>query len=193
MSRRCVDCRRRDEIGRRRRIYHGRWRYEKLRRSRRQGRYRWIRIQQRHRTVNRADFYVGRVDIISSASHSSACLCCHFKVESIHYIEGRFKLDGIGSKVILLFNPNRLPSLLLLLVAAGKEAGAGEAKAGVSGTGGKDWKLASLGGGAKAAASSSLSLAVSTHWPFFGSHTIYISQGKRTSTSRQRRSSTFRC
>ena len=81
-----------------------------------------------------------------------------------------------------LFNPNLLPSLLLWLEAVGaavKESGAGEENDGVIGViGGSDWKLASLGGGAKAAASSSLSLPVSTHWPFFASHTICSTQNE---------------
>ena len=80
-----------------------------------------------------------------------------------------------------------MPSLLLLL--AGKEAGDGEENAGVSGIGGKDWKLASFGGGAKAAASSSLSLAVSTHWPFFGSHTI-CHGGRKSQETKDRQHST---
>lgn len=80
-----------------------------------------------------------------------------------------------------LFNPNRLPPLLLFVVMAASaaavllavnETGAGDANAGVSGTGGSDWKLASLGGGAKVFDSSSPSLDVSTHWFFLGSHTI---------------------
>jgi hypothetical protein len=68
-----------------------------------------------------------------------------------------------------------------------KEGGAGEENAGVMGIGGSDWKLASFGGGANVAASSSLSLPVSTHWPFLGSHTICSTQTetrkKGTSTS----------
>lgn len=79
---------------------------------------------------------------------------------------GKKKTTKKNENELPLFNPNLLPSLLLLLAAAGaavKEDGAGEENAGVIGMGGNDWKLASFGGGAKVAASSSLSLPVSTH------------------------------